>query len=279
MKAYVYANSEKCDQEELSGVLGHLRTRGVDPFCFWDSESRVINFDGNDFVVVMGGDGSILHACQCMGRNQIPVVGINFGKLGYMANFSLGTFAGHLDEILEIIKNPGAHPEGISERTMLWVKGENFESLAINDVVLDIGEPFRAITYEIWINGNKLSTVTGDGIIVSTPTGSTAYNLSANGPIVQPELGGIALTPKNIHGMSIRPIVVRDDQTIRLVVRKPVGAWAIVDGQQRWALASNPDDVVQKEITVTQFPKKMLLVNNPEIDYWRTLNEKLNWGR
>lgn len=142
------------------------------------------------------------------------------------------------------------------------------DSLAINDLVLDIGEPFRAIDFCVFINEQPMGWVRGDGVIISTPTGSTAYNLSAFGPIIQPELFGIAITPKNPHRLAMRPIVVRGDQKIRIQVRKTEGAWAIIDGQERHKLVFDNGDW---NIFVTTSEHKMKIVEHPKRNHWESL--------
>ncbi len=190
--------------------------------------------------------------------------------------------------------------EELSHRTMLRVQGIRrngnppamnsvgeasdvvlFDKMAVNDLVLDIGPPFRTGRYEIWINGCKLQTISGDGVIIATPTGSTAYTLSSGGPIVQPELPGFSITPKNVHRLSIRPIVVRNDQEITIKVLHTEGIWAIIDGQFTWQLREKWDDdlTMPCEMVVSRHPSELCLINNPDVSYWSGVTGKLGWGK
>ena len=160
-----------------------------------------------------------------------------------------------------------------------WGNG-NFESIAINDCVIDIGPPFRILELDVYINQHKpnfrfsyhghVSTFRGDGLIIATPTGSTAYNMSAMGPIVQPTVESLILTPKNPHRLSVRPVVVDTEQVITIPLRKAQGAHLIIDGQEVHALDEHA--IVQ----VRKYAHKLRLVENGP--YWGTLTKKLKWG-
>lgn len=277
MKAYISANSDKCSYEDFSEVLDILNYQKIEVTgtAFDGSLSKIssgVLESEADFIVVMGGDGSIIRAVQ-ESKGKIPVVGINFGKLGYLANFSMESFKKNISHICSVVKDLNS-PDDISNRTLLQVDIGGSKYMAVNDFVLDIGPPFRTMSYSVYINGSFLSDVRGDGIIISTPTGSTAYNMSAGGSILQPEMEGFTITPKNPNRLSIRPIVVRDDQKITLRVKPHDGAWAIVDGQMQIDLSSQQD----VEIHISRHDETMKLINNPEIGYWNTLRSKLNWG-
>ncbi len=198
------------------------------------------------------------------------------------------SFEEHFDYILSAICDAPTNvvsrrSTSISYRTMLSVSGMRGEhqsiprSLAVNDLVLDIGDPFRAIDFKVFIGGCELGSVRGDGVIISTPTGSTAYNLSASGPIIQPELLGLAITPKNPYRLSIRPIVVRSDEEITIQVSNTPGAWAIIDGQERHKLDVGPGEEEWK-LFVRSANDKMQIVSNPDRNHWNILVEKLHWG-
>lgn len=253
----IIVNETKCSESAWEAVNIAVRAKG------W----RVVEDDHCDYAIVLGGDGTIIESARYLSLKSIPIIGINFGKLGYLATFTLETF-------LEDLHNGLIEKYPISKRMLLAVRGveqgKEWNLIAVNDLVIDIGPPFRTTTIELAINGNELASIRGDGVIISTPTGSTAYNMSAGGPIVQPELEGITITPKNPHRLSIRPIVVTGSQKIVIRVPDPEGVYAIIDGQAVIPIKT------KAEISVFRSEHSMSLVQNT--DYWSTLTKKLNWG-
>lgn len=278
MKTFISSNADKCSVEDFNRVVEILKKNDFEITGMTHEKSlsmissSILDSDP-DFLIVMGGDGSIIKAVQET-QGLLPIVGINFGKLGYLANFSIEDFEDCIHSIGFAVEDLGETT--VSSRTLLdiFVSKNNENYIAVNDFVLDIGPPFRTISYSIDINSHPLSDVRGDGIIISTPTGSTAYNLSAGGSILQPDLGGLTITPKNPHRLSIRPIVVRDDSKIDIRVYSHEGAWAIIDGQTTIDLSCNYDSFV----SVKKHENKMQLIKNPKVNYWKTLRDKLGWG-
>jgi len=158
------------------------------------------------FAVVFGGDGAILGAARELSEASVPVIGVNVGKLGFLAEFSPEEVEAAFDDIV-------AGRCGVEKRMMLRCRvmrqgGESFSCTAVNDVVIAAGEPFRMIELKMAVGGQALAGCTGDGVIVSTPTGSTAHNLSAGGPILSGDLAAIVITPICPHSLSFRPIVI-----------------------------------------------------------------------
>ncbi len=263
------------DKPELVGAIEEVRE-------FAESHCTVVGtalgFDGQaaldagaDLMVVLGGDGTILAVSRSLGHRQIPLIGINFGKLGFIAEFTLAEFRKNFQTLLR-------DANYVSERMILDITvhrdGEvTFESIAVNDCVVRAGPPFRMIELTVSIDGNHLTTVAGDGFIVCTPVGSTAHNLSAGGPIIQGGVMGIALTPICPHSLSHQPLVVEHEATIEIAVTRPnEGASVMVDGQLGERL--EPDD----RITIRRFDTNMLLVRNPSYPKWHRLVTKLHWG-
>ena len=224
-----------------------------------------------DYAMVFGGDGSIMSAARRLSEVGVPVVGVNLGKLGYMAEFSVGELEGFFPRITE-------GDVTIEKRMMLHCvvmrKGrERFASAAINDVFVTAGPPFRTIELKMTINGQHRGGFVSDGIVVCTPTGSTAYNLSAGGPILSPKMEAMAITPICPHSLSFRPIVVKPDSKIEIAgVRLNEGTTVSVDGQV--STGFSPDDVVCVERNKNDF----LIVNNPLRTDWDTLAAKLGWA-
>ncbi|MBS0186672.1 MAG: NAD(+)/NADH kinase [Planctomycetes bacterium] len=230
-----------------------------------------------DLFVILGGDGTLLGQLRRLVPLGKPILGVNFGKLGFMAEFDMPALTRAASEAF------GDAPLAVHETPLLSVRvtgaegRPRFESIAANDCVLTAGPPYRMIRMALSIDGNVGPTVSGDGLIVSTSTGSTAYNLSAGGPIVSPEVEAMAITPIAAHSLSFRPIVVPLQSRIEIVVTRVNnddghGTTLVVDGQVLTKLGE--DDTV----LITRHDRRALLVRNPQSSYWSTLITKLRWA-
>jgi NAD+ kinase len=224
-------------------------------------------------IIVLGGDGTILATARTLAARSIPIVGVNLGKLGFLADFSVDELIEHFDDVM-------ADERLIAPRMVLLVavqRGdgrEDFEVQAINDASMIAGPPFRMVEMELRVGGQTLARTAGDGLILSTPTGSTAYNLSAGGPILMPALQGIVVTPIAPHSLAFRPMVVDSETEISVkMTRVNTGTTLVVDGQVSTTLGSN--DVV----TVRRYDRDFQLIRNPASTPWVTLVTKLGWGR
>lgn len=225
---------------------------------------------GGDLAVVLGGDGTLLSVARKMAGNEIPIFGVNLGKLGYLAEFGVDD----LDLIIEMIRE---NRVGFSRRMMLCAclknGRENFVSLAVNDVVVQAGPPFRMIELKISIDGLELTTIKGDGVIIATSTGSTGHNISAGGPVVDSSISAVVLTPLNAHSLTHRPLVVSSSTEICITAeRVNSGSAVIIDGQVTCPLGS------KSVIKIGPSENYFLLVHNPRYSRWHTLQTKLNWG-
>jgi len=234
-----------------------------------------------DFIIALGGDGTILATVRALGNRQIPLIGVNMGKLGFLAEFSLRHLQEQFDRIL-------ADDSLRSVRSMLQCELQRegktiYHTMAVNELAVIAGPPFRMIEVSVSVRGEHLALCAGDGIIIATPTGSTAYNLSAGGPILEASLPAAVITPLAAHSLSFRPIVVDIHQPIVLQFQEssyngpePEGlsrrAMISIDGQDNVAL--EPQDFV----TVTKASAVFTLIRNPKQGQWRVLNTKLNWG-
>jgi NAD+ kinase len=226
---------------------------------------------GADALVVLGGDGTLLAASRLLDRS-VPVLGVNFGSLGFLTEITPpellstleGVIAGRYEReerrLLHAVARRRGHPEAEGE--------------VLNDVVITKAGPSRIIELEVWVDGIFVSEFRADGLIVSSPTGSTAYNLAAGGPILHPTLPAIVLTPICPHMLSNRPLVVGDASTIevRLKAARDVDVYAAFDGQQSYALADGDS------VTVTASAHRLHLVKVPGRDYYEVLRTKLKWG-
>lgn len=224
-----------------------------------------------DFAVVFGGDGSITSAARQLSQVNVPVIGVNLGKLGFLAEFSL-------EELKKFFPSLTSGKARIEKRMMLGCKissndEEIFCSAAINDVFIMAGPPFKMIELKISVDGQSLAGCISDGLVISTPTGSTAYNLSAGGPIISPKMEAIVITPICPHSLSFRPIVINADSNVEVLpLRVNEGTTVSIDGQLSCKIAIN--DVVKIERNKGDF----LVVNNPLRTQWDTLATKLSWA-
>lgn len=225
-----------------------------------------------DLIVVFGGDGTILRLAHFIRGIEIPIVGINMGGFGYLTEVNLSEMYCSIERIL-------AGNFEMEKRMMLDVaiKGrdnEIEEQAVLNDVVIGRGNLNRMVELEAFVNDQYLTTFKADGIIVSTPTGSTAYSLSAGGPIVYPKMACMVISPLCPHMLTNRPIILPAEVvvTVRLLTKGP-GATVTLDGQIAYDLKTGDT------VTICQSPYVTNLISSPLRDYWQILRTKLGWGR
>ncbi|MBO0698889.1 MAG: NAD(+)/NADH kinase [Zavarzinella sp.] len=222
-----------------------------------------------DLALVLGGDGAILRAARQMGYQQIPVLGVNLGRLGFLADLSP-------DEAIEYLPNVIRGEYRVTEHCMfvcgLSDRSCPREMLGLNEVVVRAGPPFKMLDVELSVDSEVVARFLGDGLIVSTPVGSTAHSLSAGGPVLGQELPAFVITPICGHTLTSRPLVDSADRTYTIGVRYAEGAWVVVDGQDCGPL--HPGD----QVTVRKAPVSFRLVKVPGKTYYQTLREKLRWG-
>jgi NAD+ kinase len=224
-----------------------------------------------EMIIVLGGDGTLLSVARQVWNKNIPILGVNLGGLGFLTEITL-------DELYSVLEKVVRDDFEINEREVLNAgvirRGERIaEFIVLNDAVINKGALARIIDLETTINGEYLSTFRSDGLIISTPTGSTAYNLSAGGPIVYPSLHTIIITPICPHTLTIRPIIIPDDVKIRALLKsRNEEVLLTLDGQQGFALEF--EDVVGVE----KAEGRILLIKSPYRHYFELLREKLKWG-
>ena len=224
-----------------------------------------------DLAMVLGGDGSILRCAYLMGTNQRPVVGINLGKLGFLADLSLDELRAQLPGICS-----GTLPviEHLMFDCTVERKGEVIQrQLGLNEMAVFAGPPFSVLEVDLYVDSELVTSYSCDGLIVSTPVGSTAHSLSAGGPILRKDLQAFVVSPISPHTLTNRPVVDSADRVYELVVTRPnPGTSAVADG--RVIALLEPEDRVRIERAKVRF--KLLAV--PGHNYYRTLREKLGWG-
>ena len=232
-----------------------------------DGLARAAIADASDLVVVLGGDGTLLSVAHLAAKAGVPVMGVNLGRLGFLTEIPVTEATLTLDRFL-------AGDAGlVSPRSLLEARTGTEVSYCLNDVVVTKGAKARMIELAIGVDGRDVATLKADGLIVSTPTGSTAYSLSAGGPILHPRVPAIVLTPICPHTLSFRPLAV--PATSALSVRLLTGGEEVhltLDGQRGGPFVRN--DVVE----VRQAPFELQLVTSPRRNYYDLVKEKLGWA-
>jgi NAD+ kinase len=225
-----------------------------------------------NLMVAIGGDGTMLHTARLAAPHSVPVLGVNRGRLGFLADIGPQDVRDRLDEILE-----GRYVQ--DRRAMLTATlsagGNNLTGQALNDVVLQKWQTGRTLDFETWIDERYVNTHRADGLVVATATGSTAYALSCGGPILYPELDALVLAPICPHTLSDRPIVIRSSSRveIRLLERPETQAQVICDGLSLGELA------LGEKLVIEPANSSVMLLHPQDHDYFRILRSKLRWGR
>jgi NAD+ kinase len=225
-----------------------------------------------DLTLVLGGDGAILRAARQMGYCQTPVLGVNLGRLGFLADLSP-------DELVNIFPRVVRGDYRITEHLMLECliesPSERHVVLGLNEIALVSGPPFHMIGLDLIIDDEVVSGYSGDGLIISTPIGSTAHSLSAGGPILGQEHSAFVITPICSHSLTNRPVVDSADKVYTIAVRRlwPSSSLVLViDGQEHGPLTK------EHRVTVRKAPVSFRLVKVPGRSYYQTLRDKLHWG-
>lgn len=231
-----------------------------------------------ELVVTLGGDGTILSLTGVAGELGLPLLGVNLGKLGFLAEFDLDALR---REAGSIFGSSALRERALDRlRAEVYADGADrarFEGSALNDVVVTAGPPYRMISIALSVDGGAGPEVSGDGMIVSTPTGSTAYTLSAGGPILAPEVGGLVITPIAAHTLSFRPIVVDARSVVEMRLERVNsedghGTQLLLDGRPDTRLDRGDRVVIRRDGQVR-------FVTNPARSYWETLVGKLRWAQ
>jgi NAD+ kinase len=240
-----------------------------------DGDAGAASFEqigrGADLAIVVGGDGTMLAAARNLVRHHVPLAGVNQGRLGFMTDIALGDMNESVGAILE-----GRH--SVEERALLevdLVRGGRsiLRTVALNEAVLTKGSQGRLIEFDLRINGEYVYTLRADGVIVATPTGSTAYALSAQGPILQPTVPAFALVPLNPHVLSARPVSVSDRSEIEIGLVRALDARAHFDGFALTDVHEGDRLLLKRSADAIRF------VHPPGYSYFTMLREKLRWSK
>ena len=225
-----------------------------------------------DLVIVVGGDGSMLGAAHALARYMVPVLGVNRGNLGFLTDIRPDELEEKVGEVLD--GQYTVESRFLLEAEMRRNAVPTGQGDALNDVVLHPGKSTRMIEFELYIDGQFVSSQKSDGLIIATPTGSTAYSLSAGGPIMHPKLDAIVVVPMYPHTLSSRPIVVDGNSELKIVVSPNMQIYPQVscDGQNHFTCA--PGDTV----TISKKPHKLRLIHPLDHNYYEVCRTKLGWG-
>lgn len=258
-------------QSAVQPVQESLRQQpGIELTGIFTSETDGISGVQADVAVVLGGDGAILRACRSLGASQVPILGVNLGRLGFLADLSP-------DDLPELVPELAARKFEIVSHLMFectheHANGRRETYLGLNEASLLAGASLQMIDIDLTIDGEHVTTFSGDGLIISTPVGSTAHNLSAGGPILRQDLRAFVVTPICPHALTIRPIIDRATaEYVMTITEAPPGVMLAVDGQIK--VPYSPGD----RIIMRQAQVSFLLVRLHGHSFYGTLHRKLGW--
>jgi NAD+ kinase len=267
--------------EPMTALVAHLTKAGVTVFA---AENLALDLEvvrlpesqlaaAVDLVIAIGGDGTMLYAGNLTHDSGIPLLGINRGRLGFLADVTPDEMLSSVDRVLN-----GEYTSDsrlLLEAELHLADGRIVPATAFNDVVLQRRETGRMLDFETSVAGQFVNTHSGDGLIIATPTGSTAYALSCGGPIVEPQLDAVVVVPICPHTLTDRPLVVAASQQIEILLleREDTQAEVAVDGHPLGAI--RPDDA----LTISVSTKRVRLIHPPGYDFYEILRSKLFWGR
>ena len=223
-----------------------------------------------DLTIAIGGDGTILSVARALAGTNIPIVGINVGRLGFLADLTLNRLEQHLTAILE-----GKYREDIRFLLQVSVNRKDINNIAMNDIVVHAHQSLKMIEFETYINGNFLNSQRADGLVVATPTGSTAYAMSAGGPILDVDLDAIVLASVSPHTLSNRPLVISAANTIDILISEQNHTTAMVTCDGLPGQIIQPGDVLR----IKWHANEIKLLHLEGHDHYSILREKLEWGK
>lgn len=284
-KCLIIVNTHKPESQKVGNEIEqYLRSKGISSlflnFDGVDIPENIEKYSDIDFVITLGGDGTVLFAARTFSHLNVPIFPVNFGQFGFIASIEKNEWHTKIDDFL-------AGRENVSERNMVQVSlrkknsaseidttVEKFSAVALNDIVIAASHGVSTVLLDVLYNGVSLGEFKADGIIVSTATGSTAYSASAGGPIIDPDLDALVLTPINSFSLSVRPLVVNPHGEFEVVVLpcRADEVAIIVDGQK--PVTVNEGD----KITIKKSPNKAKLVGCTSQKFYDALRSKLNWS-
>ena len=260
----------------LKELIFYFEKKEIECICEKEATKKLTRAEGVareeipskvDLVIVLGGDGTLLSIAHLAAQKNVPVLGANLGKLGFLTEVPIDEIYLTLDSFLT------GNDKIISPRRMLKVEAKGKTHYCLNDAVINKGALARMIQFAVRIDNKEIVTSRADGLIISTPTGSTAYSLSAGGPIIQPYVPAIIITPICPHTLSFRPMVVSSKSKINVqLITAGEEVSLTLDGQRGGLMEKN--DVVNIKISNLE----LKLISSPKRNYFELLKEKLRWG-
>ena len=267
--------------DPMKALATHLAETGVEVLA---AETMSLNLpatkvaesalaDHADLIIAIGGDGTMLYAGNLARDKDVPLLGINRGRLGFLADVTPDEMLASVDHVLA--GNFSRESRLLLEARLIRADGQSITAVALNDVVLQRRKTGRMVDFETRVAGRYVNTHSGDGLIVATPTGSTAYALSCGGPIIEPQLDVVVVVPVCPHTLTDRPIVIPASQPIevRLLERDDTNAEISVDGHSIGAIF--PKD----RLLISSASSHITLIHPPGYDFYATLRSKLYWGQ
>jgi NAD+ kinase len=273
LKLIVHAVEQRPHVQEAWRAMDQwLRAQqGVELVCVVAEDDVDLKPFDADLVVVLGGDGAILRACRQLGRRQLPILGVNLGRLGFLADLSPEEFQQHFDKIrnreFQIVEHL------MFECWLQHAAGADERFLGLNEAAISSAASLQMIDVRLAVDDELVATYSCDGVIVSTPVGSTAHSLSAGGPILRQDLQAFAITPVCPHTLTNRPLVDTAESVFTLSLPNvPEGTMLVIDGQIKRPLTAG--DTVR----VRKAPVTFKLARVPGYSFYKTLHRKLGWG-
>lgn len=254
----LYTKKINISSELVSGIQSFLKSKKIESLVTDDFSKVKKRYD---LIIVIGGDGSFLTAARFV--NDTPILGVNAGSLGFLTETKK-------DQVLDVLKEGVDKGFLIEERTMLEASYGNKKQVALNDIVVSRTGPARVVDINIYYNSEFIANLKSDGVIISTPTGSTAYSLSSGGPILHPAIKCFVITPVSPHTLTNRPIVVSDDGVIKIETSDAVLS---CDGQTFVSLEKKSELIIKKA------DRKIKMIRPYGVKYFDILRDKLHFGK
>jgi NAD+ kinase len=284
MRLFIVANPTKADVRPVLRQWMEMMSNRVEITGMDTTPEDDLSQVKADVILVLGGDGTLLSTARRLRGRQIPLMGVNFGRLGFLASFRPAEFPLRFNDLIEgkLKHSPrkmldvsviGVEVKCELHRVEEMLPHRRFWATAMNDAVVTAGPPFHMVELAVRADGESEVRYFGDGVIVCTPSGSTAYNVSAGGPIISPAVAAMCITPICPHSLSFRPLVIGSDSLVTIIAEKVnTGTTLFCDGQASTKLLKGD------KILIKRSPHDVLLIENPEARLWRSYAEKLNWA-
>ncbi|HBI44441.1 MAG TPA: NAD(+) kinase [Planctomycetales bacterium] len=269
MRIFILGNASRPGVPEEAERLGPFLREYCDIVLCDLHQQADLSVLSADLTLVLGGDGAILRAARQMGYHQTPVLGVNLGKLGFLADLSPVELR---DCFPCVARGEYRVTRHLMFECVVESPGERRTFLGLNEIAVQTAPSFHMIELELIVDGEPASRYSGDGLIVSTPIGSTAHSLSAGGPILGQDLSAFVITPICPHTLTNRPVVDSADKVYTIAVRRASGAFLVIDGQEHVPVT------VEHTITIRRAPVSFGLVKVAGRNYYQVLRDKLRWG-